>query len=1287
MPPDEATRFQTARNGRFADPMGFVHRVHVTFDETSRLVMRLLKRLLTRPRSRRRRRMRFHSQPLESRCLLSVSDVSVDVQPRADGGSWSVSWVESDAQEDARYDVWLDQNVTATQRVPRIVHLQDLALPTRSFDSERVLQPGNYTVYLRRTTASTTGRWVHTDFQVDDDNNHLTPLNIETPERPEITTLRQGQGAAGQKTSEGAITWNGDAGLYDVWLGIRQPDSDAERVALIRNVPGPFITLRHLAQAQNPNRTVFFSELNSEDAQLPTGEYSIYVRGVNGATDDNGEWIGRGRWSAGLDFSFHRIEGSTAVPDNLQWTNEIRPMISWNTVPHAEHYLVSLWKGPDYRNHRPVSFRVFGTQLHMGDNGSTAIIPSIEPGDEIYVRVRAVGSEGMLEGLRPGNFAAGVITIPEELAGTDIAVPEITGPLRTSPDTEPVLRWAHSQHAATYDVWFTSLQTGKRMFLATGISGQQFHLSPEALENHSDRTAGELTEYTERKGLADGRYRFWVRGRNPAADSPGAWSQSFDFTVERRSAVSLSLVNSDHPADTPLVAPNLIESYSRDGRRFVLISNGLGESFGASSLARFELDDDDTPFRPVVFNPHLQTHTLEFPDLPVGSNVTDLAWVDEHRLLVLSRSSNDIRLIDVAQWRLLSEYDLASGSPEGNPDVMDMEILANGQVLIVANRSARIRVLQIAADHRLVEVDVPESSRDDQGFKLPDGRAMQISSVALPNDEFRLFLATPTVHGVIAFDYVPATGQFRRVLDDAQSPLVISRNRLSGPHLGGRIKAVPVEGGSPRTFYLSTDRNGFMTWVDVVTLESGFLDLVDYLPDATRDPSDASYRNPDDSSIDPTRIVDVDADHIAVLSERERGVLLRLTTDQRGPVSVSGSAVLDLGYGGTVFSRGDDLQLLYTSRGLRSRAVGSHLLHNAGSHLLVSTLLTRSSASQPWAPHAVATTPLARPVNHATPIRDDKFLVRYADRKQIIQYDQSKQEFLLADLPTQFTDTKTGRVWADYGTQVGAFSEGNKDYVAFRVAEAGVAEPTEFFVIVLDVTDGNEPIIRSLHRMNSDFRVMYLHMDSDRMVLLDRLRGRMQTIHGWQKSESSSDVYEFHARHPIGFGTSRNGRVVMFPDGNRVVLHDTDPNRVFTVFQEGTAETHSVPTVHAHNTGQWINDMRYFDADRMIAVTWDARVIIFNVRTGQYELVRQLGSPDSRDLNFYGVRDIDYRDGVLAVSSPGTGLTAQFLISAYASGTGFDVQLTRVFPTKDVVTTLLNSEAQWAVQSTQLTRY
>ncbi len=1236
-------------------------------------------------------------QSLERRQLLAVAGFHTVVQsPKpgqaVDRANIALHWQDSEDGAEAHYEVWINQHVSSLANNARSHYRPAITTEhlTQIGDGFRYAIPeemaaGIYTAFVRRHDATGPGEWQRHSFEIDDDNNPATPLHtLAPPIRPEVTVIREGQAAAGQAFSEGAVCWVGDATLYDVWLGRKLADGTVVEVRTIRNVPGQSITLREMAIAANMGRTVFYGEIASDSrlAQLESGDYVFYVRGVNAAVDGDRNWIGKGAWSLPVDFRFDRVEGSDAVPTNLTATNTERPQISWSPVPHAEAYLVSLWQGPDYGNHAPVSVRVAGTSLaitpaELQQHGTNL---KLQPGDELYARVRAIGSEGMLEGLRAGNYAAITVKVPATLSASQLLSPQIEGPDSDIGDRRPVLRWQPVEHATSYEVWFTSLQTRSRMFLAKNIHDNLLHLSTDSLVAFSAIGVASHSDFSLQHGLADGSYRFWVRAHNSAFGLAGEWSSGTEFTVDSTRVTQLDLYDIDDPAALPLASPNLLERFDDYGKQYLLVANGLGESFGASVLARFEVDDQGLPSRPVVHNNDTGRDELQFADLPMGTNVGDMTFLDDDRLLVLSRGSNEVRIVNVTQWRVVSEFQLSPGAASTAPDAMDVEVLSNGQILVVFNRSDRLRILDVDAAGQLFEVEVPGANPMDQGFVLANGRAMQVSAVDRDNGTYTVFLATPTAAGIVIKTYDPGAKTLTDATDQAGNVVpIVSRSPFAGPYLGGKLKTVSSLNGQSTLFYLSTDRNGFLTWINTQTYEYGFVDLGDHLPDASRDPSALNYRDPNDTHIDPSRIADIDDTHIAIFSNREQSVLLKVLATAYGRLLVSDSSTLVSGYSGRMVQTSTGAKLISTSGGL---------------HVLILTELSKNVSTDTWTVGDYVSIPVANPVDQAMVLTDDKLLFEYrGSHRSIVEYSANTNQIKEVTLPTQFVDPQFG-VLNDWGGTAGTYvdPDSKREYIAIHAGRKIASElAADEFLLILDVTNSAGPVIHRVYEVDAALRWYSIKITDDEIILLDRLNARMLTFAGWRHTErygsTPAAVYEFLPRHGHGFGGSRSGRVVVMGDGTRVVLHDTTPDKVFSVFAPGSLQSaNPVATVHAHNVGQWIYEMEKFDDDRVIAVTWDAKVVILNIRTGVFETIQQLDSYSDLSLNLYGVRGISFQDGILSVSSPAFGRIADFRFRPQASRAGFTAELIRIVETPDVVTTLLTRTAQWTLDSGRIVR-
>lgn len=66
---------------------------------------------------------------------------------------------------------------------------------------------------------------------------------------------------------------------------------------------------------------------------------------------------------------------------------------------------------------------------------------SINPGDQFFIKVRALGQDGSAVGFVTGNFASATIYIPRSQTPSSLTAPKLTGPKPSTSDTMPILRW------------------------------------------------------------------------------------------------------------------------------------------------------------------------------------------------------------------------------------------------------------------------------------------------------------------------------------------------------------------------------------------------------------------------------------------------------------------------------------------------------------------------------------------------------------------------------------------------------------------------------------------------------------------------------------------------------------------------------------------------------------------------------------------------------------------------------------------------------------------------------
>lgn len=1205
------------------------------------------------------------TEPLEARQLLSVQALDVQVGSGVEQQSKVVtlSWQDDDWTSNSSYEIWINQELGTNRRLSKVYYNQTQVSNAEADQAlEQLFAPGKYTAYVRGTTDGVKTLWDSARFEVDTDNDSETPIVLNRPVRPQITSHRIGQGAAGQRISEGALSWTGDAPLYNVWLGRVDENGSVTRRSYIRSVPASHISLRELASFSEDTVYTPYADVRRDDTlhQLESGRYVFYVQGLNAAVDSAGNWIGRSSWSRPYRFSFNRVEGSDAIPSSIDATQQSLPVVTWAAVEHAESYLVNIWQGPDYSQHRPVSLRVYCTQFDFAINfEGTGKNVRLAAGDTAYIRVRAIGSEGMLEGLRQGNFASTVVFVPDVV---ELTPPEIVSPQSVVHYQNPILRWSAIPNVQSYDVWLGSRQSHQRIALIENVRDTTLVLdSSQFIDEIEDAS------FSRGNGLISGPYSVWVRARG-AAGEEGPWSSRKDFSVDTGPGSGITYVEKQLQQAFPLVSPNLILPYTQDGVESYLVTNGLVESFGASVLARYVLLENGEPSRPLIDTASTTSGSsrLQYPDISVGSNVADMAFLSDHGLVVLSRSSNEVHLIDVANWKLLSTLQLAPGALGSAPDAMDLEVLSDKQILVVFNRSSRLRVLGVDDQKQLYEVRLADATDDQEGIYLSSGRAVQVSAFALSDTRHRLFFATPSVSGVVVAEYDSAVGSLTY-------PNVISRSPFATPYVGGVVVSLYDEMDTEHHFYISTDRNGFATWVNTNTLASGFIDLVDFIPDSTRDPtSDLRYRAPNDNSVDPTRVIQVDRNHLAFFNNRDSSVLLSSETTTSGEMVALSGTPFDMGYGGIAIEADNGFTILQTSGGTAEIFVGTHQL------VKTRFATTESGDLRPIPAEYYA---LADPIDDATVLSKDTIVLKYAGRRAILEWIESGSRWVKSDLPTQFT-AEDGIVYTDAFGALAAFSsEDGTEYLAIAVRPDNLASSESGIFAIVDVTDPVSPRLYATFEVPKDLLPHRVYLDGETLRILDRLQARAYTISDWQTSPVESE-YHFSDRLPQNFGSSRSGAFVQLTDGTSVFLHDTHPDRVFSVFTGDRSFDQQVAQVTSHIHGQWIADFHVLDEDRVIAVTWDANAIILNVRSGIVEKTQQLHIFQDKTLDLYGTRSTDFKDGILSVSSPATGTVANYHVNSETLAIDFIDTVTA----PDIVTTLVSSTGVWVVETGRINR-
>ncbi|MCP4783177.1 MAG: hypothetical protein GY903_07920 [Fuerstiella sp.] len=162
---------------------------------------------------------------LEPRCLLAITGLAAEIETTRndDFSSVEVQWTDSEHAQTAEYEVWLDQIVSEGASNSKVYFASGISQTGERLTHSiaQPLEPGEYRVWVRRQTGSQISAWVSHQFDVDNDGDSTTPIEPPIPARPEMTVIREGQGAAGQEISEAVLAGSATlrcmtSGLEDV---------------------------------------------------------------------------------------------------------------------------------------------------------------------------------------------------------------------------------------------------------------------------------------------------------------------------------------------------------------------------------------------------------------------------------------------------------------------------------------------------------------------------------------------------------------------------------------------------------------------------------------------------------------------------------------------------------------------------------------------------------------------------------------------------------------------------------------------------------------------------------------------------------------------------------------------------------------------------------------------------------------------------------------------------------------------------------------------------------------
>ena len=1224
-------------------------------------------------------------QHLERRDLLTVTVLlpTSDHHAGTDLHTVTLKWQDPEFETATAYQVWVNQQLNGVTVISRV--FVDYQAAVTGLQSSVLipfrLQTGEYKVWVRRIATGGNRNWSEGfSFQLDDDGDPETPLNRgAVPSRPVVRVVLEGQGFFAQTGSESAISWSSQSVIHNVQLYRLIQGQGWQLFADARNLAARSITHRQLAAVAASGKVAYPGDLPNPPtgAGLSEGRYRLWVQAVNGAVDGLNRWAGRSAWSVPLDFEVQTLTGSEAIPANLTLRRGIRPTISWDAIPGAEHYLLSIQRGPDYSNHPLVNVRVYGTQFEpasptiVGSGGSV----TLEAGGEYFIRVRGVDQYGTDAAFRFGNFAYATLVIPPELAATAVLPPVVNGPGGTIFDAFPVISWKHQPTAEAYEVWLSDFTLNQRVLLAGNIRQNFLRLDLNELQQNSQNRIAGLQRWSGETGLAEGRYRFWVRSINSRATGQTAWSGNHDFTVDSSRHQLFSTSDELPVSQTPLIGGSHILSLSNSPDS-VLIGTS-GQNFGQSVLARYRLPDSDAGelVRPTEVDPQTGQERLVYEDLPLGRSISDIKQLPSGLVAVISRDSGDIHLIDPDLWVVVSQYDLRNTPQFSAAEPMSLEVLANGRLLLSLRNSDSLRIFEIDSSGNLSEQQIDWQTGLVDGVDVQRARADSVSAYLQDDGNYAVFVSMPDLSGTTVLLYQPDHGV---VSWHPQATVqYIQRSKTSTPFSAGAIVELSTIAGETVPYFLAADRNGFLTWVNVTSFQFGFVDLVQFLPDSSRIPGTHNYINPADNGVDSADILSLGDGQVLIANIRRNSLLLKITADDPGqPVFLSLESRISPGSDATFSSTTDQLHVYVLHSSAVSRE--SFLPGDHGPEYLGAK--EQLLAAPNIGAHVTSTHQM---IFQQFPSR--LIFMQLAADSQSVEFQRYYQPFVFGDKTYRMKGPASPVSLVIDGVSIVVIPA---TIVTDDLPPGTSADPKTYF-LVLDATDEANVFVRHVVDTGLNARQAWsLTADQQTLILMDRLGGRIVRVRDWLTQDYSVQVTELTLQAPGGFGASRNAKLLMMDAQTEVILNDTSPDIGFTVIKRRGDGEIQTTTFHAQNTTRSLWTIQPLDADRIVGVTFDARLLVFNVRTGIFEANLQLPGSGSAGLNLEGADFVSFNERRLVVGSKSDGRVAVFdvLSDVSATATIHTVMLKHVINTPSLVAAELLRNLLFITEAQQIRR-
>jgi hypothetical protein len=489
-----------------------------------------------------------------------------------------------------------------------------------------------------------------------------------------------------------------------------------------------------------------------------------------------------------------------------------------------------------------------------------------------------------------------------------------------------------------------------------------------------------------------------------------------------------------------------------------------------------------------------QTLTPIGDPLRVGENGSDVTWVGSY-LVVASRGSSELYLVDPLNWSVLDHVPTIA-------EPISLAALPGERVAVASIRSDEVQSLKVE-NNRLVLL-----------------RSQKIDGIA--------YDVTATPDGQQLFVNLPVS----------QSIIVLDANTLQ------KIRTYAV-GGAPsygglmfNGHYVATDRDGYIHFISLETGEATRVDLAVLLQ---LDRNDLPIRG-----IDPKELIQVDAQHLLVVNDRQDSILLRVDFD--------GGHVLTP----TVVARGHG-----AASGAYLGDRGEVLLTQPSNHQIDRILVDPVPANGVLSASRIRVgVGITNAVRVQTPSGPLVVVVLSDDTLHIIN--EQTGQMRRVDAPAGFSFGASLPIQAD--------DAGNLLSVVF-----GQADQWRLLRMTADgVKISDYPIALG--------QVFSLATRGDHAIVVDRLAGQVQSFN---LATGATSVVTLARTRP------REG--VVFADGSWLVIHDTNPDIGVSVHRDG------VTTFSPYSyKGRWLIEVTDLGEGRVLLADFGGKLVEFDARSGTY---------------------------------------------------------------------------------------